>query len=168
MKLGDGLWASGEAILADIARREGLLNGPNFRMQELMVLRNEKIHHAFMHGDPAKAEASARAITLEYNLLITQAAREFGDVGGGVGGTVEDEEHGVSLAFIILCAIGVAIGAGVLLVLVCRVSGRSTTSTPIIPNSQVVVGNPVSSTDIPPSEEVQQGMFMQKGADRKA
>lgn len=170
MKLGDGLWSSGEAILADIARREGLLNGANFRMQELMAERNEKIHHAFMNGDPVTAEAAARAITLEYNILITQAAREFGDIGSEAKGTAEDEKHGDgSLVFIILCAIGMMVGAGLLSVLACRFLGQSKPSTSIIPNTQVVVGNPISSTDLgPPSEAVEQGVSMQKGPDSKA
>lgn len=152
----DSLWDNGQTMLVDIARREGLLHGPNRRMQELMVMRNDEILQVLDDGESEK-EASkdkARAIALindVYAERIVHAARVHGDDGanrpGKRGGEEEMRKHYVVFAIIAgvcTCAIIGAIGVAT------RVVMRKKTESPITTfeqNQQVVIGNPVSPTD---------------------
>lgn len=79
----EDLWLNGQRMLVDIARREDLQLGPNRRMQELMLQRNEDIERALEESMAAAytsdLDEKIYRINLNYTSVITDAARFFGD-----------------------------------------------------------------------------------------
>jgi hypothetical protein len=75
----DNLWKSGQNVLLDIARAEGLELGPTRDMQVLMKVRNEKIKQEIeKHRGPYNEalEAKIEKVAEEYHTMIMNVAKD--------------------------------------------------------------------------------------------
>jgi len=80
----ESLWDNGQVTLMDIARRENLHFGPNYRMQELMAQRNAEILRTIKFFGPLPNSDTERRISRlnqRYASLIVHAARTYSDDG---------------------------------------------------------------------------------------
>jgi len=151
------VWDLGQVMLVDIARREGLRLGPNLRMQELMLQRNQEIL-TFLESERARGAPEEEQlgrieeINENYAKQITIAARTYPDDGEGYGrrrrDKTKDEEFRLASLIIIVATIFLCTGCIVLSIFaVARKLMRRPTSTPVeefaVPTEQVVIGQPV-------------------------
>lgn len=153
----DDLWENGQRMLLDIARREGLVLGPNRRMQELMHARNEaivKITNAARDGESNLEELIA-SINARYSMHITRAARTDGDdpvylqrtvKQGGKAEGRDDSESALMLT-IIVCTCVLLLGFAMTACYVMYKKKQITHITSFDANQQVVIGQPVAGQD---------------------
>jgi len=74
----ESVWDNGQVMLVDVARREGLHLGPNYRMQELMAERNAQILRTIAFFGPlpnSETESRISSLNQYYAGLILHAAR---------------------------------------------------------------------------------------------
>jgi len=159
--LEESIWDNGQVLLVDIARREGLKFGPNRRMQELMVERNQLVLEESALLSPenrAQVETKIQDINTYYSRLIAEAAREYPDTGL----PAEDdqrgrEQGGLSLILAILLTLAVLMVI-VLIVIVLflmkrRKAALNSPVTNFTQNEQIVIGSPVPSSQRGPKDE---------------
>mmetsp|Transcript_50751 Transcript_50751/g.128887 ORF Transcript_50751/g.128887 Transcript_50751/m.128887 type:complete len:598 (-) Transcript_50751:185-1978(-) len=150
----DGIWDNGQMMLVDIARRQGLLHGPNRRMQELMVMRNDKILEVLKGKEqPDRANSFLIAqINDEYTQLISEAAKSFGDDGYMLTHNDAELEAAAkketknSIVYFVVTAGGCTIAIVAAIACATRVITRRRKANAIIQfgnTDEVVIGNPV-------------------------
>lgn len=151
----ENIWDNGQDLLVDVARREGLKLGPNRKMQELMMERNEKIVEASKGITPSnrqEVETRIKNINTYYTHQITQAAREYGDDGSQLNVFKQREEEmlnqSAALAGLLAGALGMVVVLIVVVLLLVRRRRREqdTPVTVIGQNETVVIGSPVPLT----------------------
>jgi len=145
----DSVWDNGQAMLVDIARREGLQLGPNRRMQELMLRRNSEIISTISQfGDSGETDQRIGAINDRYALLITDAARQGDDEHPDGGrlyseGKRDEQNLEVIIAIIVSCSCVLLVAVAVATWLLIRKRKRESPISTFGGNPQVVIGNPV-------------------------
>jgi len=150
--LEESVWDNGQDLLVDIARRENLELGPNRKMQELMVRRNELVleaSKAFETGNRMEVEQRIQNINAYYTHLITDAARTYPDDGSGdeKWDMREAESAGLSRVLAILLSVTAALVIVLFVVILVLVRRRKkkeqTPVTAFAETDQVVIGSPV-------------------------
>eukprot|EP00434_Breviolum_minutum_P013087 symbB.v1.2.011533.t1/scaffold778.1/size163404/16 len=153
--LEESVWDNGQDLLVDIARRENLELGPNRKMQELMVRRNELVLEAsksFETGNRMEVEKRIQNINAYYTHLITDAARTYPDDGSGdeKWDMRESESAGLSRLLAILLSVTAALVIVLFVVILVLVRRRKqkeqTPVTAFAETDQVVIGSPVPIT----------------------
>eukprot|EP00929_Paragymnodinium_shiwhaense_P108671 TRINITY_DN74994_c0_g1_i1.p1 TRINITY_DN74994_c0_g1~~TRINITY_DN74994_c0_g1_i1.p1 ORF type:complete len:529 (+),score=68.26 TRINITY_DN74994_c0_g1_i1:146-1732(+) len=150
------LWENGQMILIDIARREGLLLGPNRQMQEMMAGRNDEISRVVERkGSYAEAREEMRAINARYAVRIRDAARLYGDTGDrdSVFRRRRSELHrgGDNYVPYVLLAIIVNLALAIACIVYMYFSFKQRPAqTPLtsFPSSDVVIGSPVQDQGV--------------------
>jgi len=157
--LQDNIWDNGQVMLVDIARREGLVYGPNRRMQELMVERNDRVMYIIKplnSTNGAAIESELKSVNERYARLIAEAAHEYPDEyiddeddDSNLGHQKEGQSGPVFLVLIVACTTVILVGMG--LATYCVVQRRKLQSavTGFEPSEEIVIGRAIPSAGAP-------------------
>jgi len=142
----EDLWDNGQIMLIDIARRLGLKYGPNRKMQELMVSRNNEIMDVV--GETGKTsftlDRRIDAINERYSSKIIAAASEYPDTPRL---HVEQEETSEATQIVVVVACTVLLLGAVACAthLIIRSRRKQNDLSAFPQGENVVVGQPVQT-----------------------
>jgi hypothetical protein len=149
----DSIWENGQSMLLEIARQESLRLGPNRRMQELMVRRNDEIlaYLASNNSNTGLASLDLRIeeINSRYIVDITEAARQGPDDGEGRGGSGRRHGRSRSSDNALATSLTLVSCTAVILISVCFATWlcisrkKETPINTFTANDHVVIGSPV-------------------------
>jgi len=147
----EDLWENGQRMLLDIARREGLMLGPNREMQELMNRRNREIVQVTKDVESdmqAEVDEKIGEINQRYSNEITRSARTHGDdlkVKKYVHFKDKDGDSDTALMItVIVCTCVLLIGFAFTVAYVAWKKNQGSDITQFETTQQVVIGQPVS------------------------
>lgn len=142
----EGLWDNGQIMLTDIARRIGLKYGPNRKMQELMVSRNNEIMDVIGETKKTTFNLDRRidAINERYSSQIIAAATQYPDA-PRLQDEQEETSEATQIVVVVACTVLLLGAVACATHLIIRSRRKQNDLSAFPQGENVVVGQPVTS-----------------------